>query len=132
MLILAALVVIALSVKPNMVLIMTDDLDVLLGSEIALPQTQRLIAERGARASNYFVSTPVCGPSRAAWLSGRHYHNLRPHGAMIGPGLNQSTLFDRDAVFPALRRAGYHRDIWQNPKQPSFVVLRRIQQFGSV
>ena len=86
--------------RPNLLLVMCDDLDTLLGSEIALPQTRRLLASGGARAMNYFVSSPKCTPSRSAWLSGRHYHNLRPNGTKTGPGLNTSNFFDQDAVFP--------------------------------
>jgi hypothetical protein len=38
--------------RPNLLLVMCDDLDTLLGSEIALPQTRRLLASSGARAMN--------------------------------------------------------------------------------
>ena len=62
-------------VKPNLLLVMCDDLDTLLGSEIALPQTQRLLADGGARALNCFVSSPKCTPSRSAWLSGTHFRH---------------------------------------------------------
>ena len=71
-----------------------------------------LYAQGGATAKNYFVSSPKCTPSRSAWLSGRHYHNLRPNGAKTGRGLNTSNFFDRDAVFPTLRRAGYQTGIF--------------------
>ena len=72
--------------RPNVLMIMADDLDVALGSEIALPQTQRLLADGGARALNSFVASPRCAPSRTAWLSGRHIHNLhkRPDGGHLG------------------------------------------------
>ena len=56
---------------------MCDDLDKLLGGENAIPQVKRLLGAAGADASHYFVSSPKCTPSRSAWLSGRHYHNLR-------------------------------------------------------
>lgn len=97
---------------PNFFLVMCDDLDKKLGGEGAIPQVHKLIGEGGADAANYFVSSPKCTPSRAAWLSGRHYHNLRPHGARVGPGLNTSNLFDEDAVFPTLRKAGYQTAIF--------------------
>ena len=93
--------------RPNFLLVMCDDLDLKLGSERALPQTQALLATGGARALNYFVSSPKCTPSRSAWLSGRHYHNLRPHGAMSGTGLNTTNFFGKDALFPTLRSGGY-------------------------
>eukprot|EP00937_MAST-01D_sp_MAST-1D-sp2_P007802 g7802.t1 len=98
---------------------MCDDLDLKLGSERALPQTQKLLADSGARALNYFVSSPKCTPSRSAWLSGRHYHNLRPHGAMTGTGLNTTNFFGRDALFPTLRRANYTTAIFgKNHSEP--------------
>jgi hypothetical protein len=93
--------------QPNMILVMCDDLDKLLGGETAIPQVKRLLGEGGADAAHYFVSSPKCTPSRSAWLSGRHYHNLRPFGRTTGTGLNTSNFFDEDAVFPTLRKAGY-------------------------
>ena len=79
----------------------------LLGDEAIIKQTRSLIMDKGARAANAFVSSPKCTPSRSAWLSGRFYHNLRPHGATSGKGLNTSHFFDVDAVFPTLHRNGY-------------------------
>lgn len=35
-----------------------------------------------------------------------HTHS-RPNGAKTGTGLNTTNLFDEDAVFPTLRKAGY-------------------------
>lgn len=93
--------------RPNVVLVMCDDLDKLLGGETAIPQVRSLLGDGGATAKHYFVSSPKCTPSRSAWLSGRHYHNLRPNGATTGRGLNTSNFFDLDAIFPTMRRAGY-------------------------
>jgi len=97
---------------PNLFLVMCDDLDKKLGGEGAIPQVKALLGEGGADADNYFVSSPKCTPSRSAWLSGRHYHNLRPHGAKVGPGLNTTNFFDEDAVWPTLRKAGYSTAIF--------------------
>lgn len=40
-------------------------------------KAQSLLAEKGMRASNWFIHTPVCCPSRAELLSGRYFHNVR-------------------------------------------------------
>jgi arylsulfatase A-like enzyme len=98
--------------RPNFVLVMCDDMDLMLGGVNATPQVKHLLGDGGATASNYFVSSPKCTPSRSAWLSGRHYHNLRPHGKKTGKGLNTSNFFDEDAVFPTLRKAGYQTGIF--------------------
>lgn len=98
--------------RPNFVFILLDDMNTLLGDEQVVTQTRSLIAEQGARAANAFVSSPKCTPSRSAWLSGRYYHNLRPHGATSGRGLNTTHFFDVDAIFPTLRRNGYQTGLF--------------------
>jgi len=95
------------SPKPNLVYILCDDMNELLGDEAIITQTKSLLADQGARAANAFVSSPKCTPSRSAWLSGRYYHNLRPNGATTGKGLNTTHFFDTDAIFPTLHRNGY-------------------------
>lgn len=107
LLILGAAAAAAPTKRPNFVYVLCDDMNELLGDEAIVRQTRSLIADRGARAANAFVSSPKCTPSRSAWLSGRFYHNLRPHGALSGRGLNTTYFFDVDALFPTLRRNGY-------------------------
>ena len=59
---------------PNIVLIVLDDLDyedlgAYGGREIATPHLDRLAAE-GTRFTQYYASSPVCSPTRAAILTG--------------------------------------------------------------
>ncbi|KAK3766323.1 hypothetical protein RRG08_044514 [Elysia crispata] len=61
--------------KPNIVVILTDDQDVLLGSMRYMPKLQRLMIRKGAMLNNSFVSTPMCCPSRSTFLSGMYVHN---------------------------------------------------------
>jgi N-acetylglucosamine-6-sulfatase len=65
--------------KPNIIVVLTDDLDMTLGGIQAstLRQTRRLLASRGKTLTNWFAQAPVCCPSRASLLTGRYFHNLR-------------------------------------------------------
>ena len=70
--------------RPNIVLVLTDDQDYVLGGLKPLRQATALIAGKGALASNWFAHTPVCCPSRAQFLTGRYFHNLRMPGPSGG------------------------------------------------
>ena len=59
---------------PNIVVIMTDDQDD-TGSMAYMPKTLSLIAEHGVTFKNSFVNLPLCGPSRASFLTGQAAHN---------------------------------------------------------
>ena len=63
------------SVKPNIVLILTDDQDAALGGAEPLEQGRKLLADAGAEFTNAYATTPICCPSRASILTGRYLHN---------------------------------------------------------
>ncbi len=106
--------------RPNIVVVQTDDqtIDELyasytnaLGQTIAaMPNTLRLVAGRGATLSRYYVSYPLCCPSRVTLLTGRYAHNhnvrgnVQPNGGYNG--FRARAAFSHNlAVW--LRRAGY-------------------------
>ena len=64
------------SSTPNIVFILTDDQDTMLGSMEAMPFTRALTAV-GVNLTNFFAHTPVCCPSRSELLTGRYFHNIR-------------------------------------------------------
>jgi arylsulfatase A-like enzyme len=85
--------------KPSFVVIQTDDetLDQLYavfnagGLEIpAMPNTLSMIARRGITFNRYYVSYPLCCPSRVSLLTGRYAHNsnvrgnVQPNGGYTG------------------------------------------------
>jgi N-acetylglucosamine-6-sulfatase len=70
--------------RPNMILILTDDLDARSISH--MPNLRSLLIERGTTFENAFVTNPLCCPSRATILRGQYAHNHEilsnepPHG----------------------------------------------------
>jgi len=86
--------------QPNFVVIQTDDqtIDSLYatftppgGQPIqVMPNTLSLIGEKGVSLSRYYVSYPLCCPSRVSLLTGRYAHNhnvrgnVQPNGGYFG------------------------------------------------
>lgn len=61
------------SERPNVVFILTDDLDV--RSVKRLPRIKKLLIEKGTSFDNAFVTNSVCCPSRSTILRGQYTHN---------------------------------------------------------
>lgn len=67
----------AAATKPNIVFILTDDLDsaTLAVSPPVMPQLSALIAAQGVSFDDYFVNVSLCCPSRSTILRGQYSHN---------------------------------------------------------
>jgi arylsulfatase A-like enzyme len=61
--------------RPNIILILTDDLDA--KSAAYMPRLKTLLADRGTTFANFFVDVSLCCPSRASILRGQYAHNTR-------------------------------------------------------
>ncbi|HEY8179240.1 MAG TPA: sulfatase-like hydrolase/transferase [Candidatus Limnocylindria bacterium] len=90
---------------PNVIVVLTDDLDVALWNQLSLRQTIG-----GRHFANAFVTSPLCCPSRASFLTGLYAHHhgvwatnppMGGHYAALQNGMERSTL----PVW--LQRAGY-------------------------
>ena len=79
----------ALASRPSFVVIQTDD-QTLAGLTGSMANTMNLIAARGMTFENYYVSYPLCCPSRVSLLTGRYAHNhdvrgnIQPEGGYTG------------------------------------------------
>jgi arylsulfatase A-like enzyme len=85
--------------RPNIVVVLTDDED--LGIHAAMPKVKGLIEDQGVAFENFFVTYPLCCPSRVSILRGQYPHNtlvlgnLPPAGGFLTfrqLGLEQSTI----------------------------------------
>src|SRR5918998_6963323 len=65
--------------KPNIIFILTDDLDAHPKSISQMPNLSRYLINNGTTFENAFVTTSLCCPSRATFLRGQYSHN---HGVL--------------------------------------------------
>ncbi|MGI9556999.1 MAG: sulfatase-like hydrolase/transferase, partial [Solirubrobacterales bacterium] len=87
---------------PNIVTIVTDDQPLSMMDERALPNTFKLLADRGTSFTDSIVTTPLCCPSRAVLMTGQYAHN---NGVARN---NYGKLKQKRNTLPAwLQNAGY-------------------------
>jgi len=91
--------------RPNLLVILTDEhsfrsLGCYGGTVVGTPNIDR-IAREGAICTSFYATTPVCSPSRAAFVSGRYPQNTKVV-------INDIPLDDETVTFAEiLRRRGY-------------------------
>jgi arylsulfatase A-like enzyme len=61
--------------RPNFVFILTDDLDGVLGTIDYMPYLKEHLIDQGTSLDEFFITTPVCCPSRVSFLRGQYTHN---------------------------------------------------------
>lgn len=96
--------------KPNIVFILTDDQDVVLGGLTPLKKTETLIGQHGVKFDNMFVTSPLCCPSRSSILTGQYIHNHRARnnsisGGCSSPGWQQGP--EKHSVSTYVKKLGY-------------------------
>jgi len=104
--------------KPNIVLIMADDLSVrpieFLLENNMMPNLQKYFIDNGVTFTNSFVTTSVCCPSRATSLTGQYAHNhgvfdnkpVFVDGKLVADG-GFEAFDDTSTVATWLKEAGY-------------------------
>lgn len=95
----------AAAAKPNVVVIMVDDMNV--SALPFLPNVRSLLATPGTSFDNSVVSYSLCCPSRSTFLTGQYAHN---HGVLgnAPPDGGFAKLRAAETLPVWLRRAGYH------------------------
>jgi arylsulfatase A-like enzyme len=128
-LILASFMVVAgAQAKPNVVFVLTDDQradavgyhpNSLLGIET--PNIDRL-AEEGARFDNMFVTTSLCSPSRASFLSGTytHTHGVRDNFTDYPHELQSFPLLLQQAGYSTAYIGKWHMGEGDDSRRPGF------------
>ena len=97
--------------SPSVVLLLTDDQDVLLSDAARWqPVLHRRVVQAGATFARAFANSPVCCPSRSSLLTGKYTHN---HGALNNSlqgscaSPQWSTEMEPDALAVHMQKAGY-------------------------
>jgi arylsulfatase A-like enzyme len=123
--------------QPNIIILLADDLGygdlgVTGSKQIPTPHIDSLAAN-GVRFTNAYVSSPVCAPSRAGLMTGKHQASFgfRDNLAPVQPGhdpetvglpVNQTTLAER------LKALGYATGLvgkWHLGERPQFHPMKR-------
>lgn len=98
------------SSNPNIVLVLTDDQDVVLNGLNPMTKTQQLVANRGTTFVNAFTSSPICCPSRSSLLAGQYAHNVKAFNNSKSGGCYGTYWREKvepDAFPVLLQKAGY-------------------------
>jgi len=108
---LAACSTLSVSMPPNIVMLVIDDLgwgDVSYhGGNFSTPNIDRLATQEGVRLEKYYVQQ-VCSPTRSAFVTGRYpFHTGMQHFTTLMPGSTASIPKDVPTIAEALKKAGY-------------------------
>jgi N-acetylglucosamine-6-sulfatase len=96
--------------KPNIIFILTDDLDAHPKSISRMPNLKRYLINQGTTFENAFVTTSICCPSRATFLRGQYSHNHRilTNSAPLGGAKRFRSLGrEKSTVATWLHKGGY-------------------------
>ena len=103
--------------RPNFLIIITDDQR--FDTMQYMPNTQKLIFDRGVTFSHGYITTPFCCPSRASILTGMYAHN---HGIHVNEDKLTFTTVVQD-----LHKNGYYTGLvgkylnsWNGDARPEF------------
>ena len=132
-----------LGFQPNIIFILTDDQDRLLGTTsdydtlgplAVMPQLRKGLMDEGAVIDNFFVNTPICCPSRTEFLTGRYFHNVGPP-SRSGACMHADTSLTwgrQTGLFGLLTAAGYNTGAFGKVTNDQAPCLNGLVQSESV
>jgi arylsulfatase A-like enzyme len=89
--------------RPNILIILTDDQSIGTMTKQVMPNTLREIADQGRRYTNFYITDPLCCPSRSSIMTGQLNHNNHVTGNSAATfHLNMDTTLQH-----YLHQAGY-------------------------
>ena len=103
---LLALTLAAAAAPPNMIFLILDDMDSLLGATDVMPHWTSRLIDGGLSFEHAYVSSPKCCPSRTALLSGRFAHRLNDSALGWCGDFISEARFD-ETFIAQLKGAGY-------------------------
>ena len=97
------------SAPPNILLILADDFETDYKQDrMAIMPNLKRLREAGVSFVEHIAVDPLCGPSRAALLSGRYPHNNGYRHNLDGPSIAAFEAIQNNTVGTWLTHAGYH------------------------
>src|SRR5918997_3196673 len=126
--------------RPNIVFILTDDLD--YASAQKMPRIGALLRERGASFENAFASQSLCCPSRATILTGLYAHNSGIKGNRPPDGgfeVFRDEGLEEETIATRLQAGGYQTAFfgkylngYPSPDDPSYVPVGWDEWYGEL
>jgi arylsulfatase A-like enzyme len=89
--------------RPNILIILTDDQSIGTMTKQVMPNTLREIADQGRRYTNFYITDPLCCPSRSSIMTGQLNHNNH----VTGNSLSTFHLDMNTTLQHYLHQAGY-------------------------
>ncbi len=115
----------------NIVIVFADDMGYgdleCYGAKGVRTPNLNLLAEQGARLTNFHVAQPVCSASRAALLTGCYPNRVSIHGA-LGPGSGRGLHPEEETLAELLMAKGYSTAIygkWHLGDHPDFLPTKQ-------
>jgi N-acetylglucosamine-6-sulfatase len=96
--------------RPNLLVILTDDQDLVLESMQAMPRVRKLLGDEGVTFTEATVPLSSCCPARTTLLRGQYAHNHGVYSNQLPDGgfaRFQALGLERKTIATALRAAGY-------------------------